>query len=39
MLLHFTFFLIKTALTILVAIGITGIHTRGTILLNTIKKI
>jgi hypothetical protein len=36
--LHYTFFLIRTLLTILVVIGITGIRTRSVIFTDTIKK-
>jgi len=40
MLLNYSFFLIKTALTVLAVIGISGIRTRRSIMLtNTIKKI
>ena len=39
-LLNYSFFLIKTALTVLAIIGITSIRTRRSIMLtNTIKKI
>jgi hypothetical protein len=38
-LLYYSFFLIKTALTVLAVIGITGIHTRRSIMLtNTIRR-
>jgi hypothetical protein len=40
LLLSYSFFLIKTALTVLAVIGIAGIRTRRSIMLtNTIKKI
>lgn len=39
MLLNYSFFLIKTALTVLAVIGITGIRTRRSIMLtNTIRR-